>query len=109
MKPQDLNVNEYLLTVTWTDDVKTEYPASFLRAMCQCASCVSEVTGETLIDRKALMNKTSLRFASAEPQGHYAIALGFSDGHNSGIFTFEYLNKIKNDIQKGEQSKTNLS
>ena len=27
----------------------------------------------------------------AKPQGNYGVALGFSDGHNTGIYTYEFL------------------
>ncbi len=57
-----------------------------LRANCQCAVCVSEVTGKKLIDPAKIPLDISPK--EITPLGNYAVAITFSDGHNSGIYPY---------------------
>ncbi len=42
-----------------------------------------------------------VKIANLKPQGHYAIRIEFSDGHNSGVFSWQYLYKLgKNQAAK---------
>ncbi|MGV0034524.1 MAG: gamma-butyrobetaine hydroxylase-like domain-containing protein [Candidatus Azotimanducaceae bacterium WSBS_2022_MAG_OTU7] len=53
--------------------------------------------------------KKEVQFLDIEPQGHYAIKITFSDGHDSGIFTWEYLFDLgENQQQNWEQYMTDL-
>ena len=40
-----------------------------------------------------------LRITKMEPQGHYAYAIHFSDGHNTGPFTLETLREMGTDVE----------
>ena len=88
--PINIDVNEKQLEITWTTTDLRKYPSAILRSHCQCAACVSEVTGDVLIDRKKIA-ATEMTITYAQPQGNYGVALGFSDGHNTGIYTYEFL------------------
>jgi len=77
------------LAIEWVDGHTTVYAASVLRRLCPCAECVNEVTGQRMLDPQSVpdgLTQSDLRLV-----GNYAVALRFSDGHQTGIFTFEFL------------------
>lgn len=92
IEPAHIDVNADRLLIEWESGEKSEFPAPYLRGLCQCASCVSEVTGELLLNRKAI--SPDLKITSAEPMGNYAVTVGFSDFHRTGIYSYEYLRKM---------------
>jgi len=58
-----------------------------LRAMCRCAHCVDEFTGEIKIDQERIRADQSLRAKSLEQVGNYAVSILWSDGHQSLVAT----------------------
>lgn len=65
------------------------FPARWLRLACPCAACVDEVSGRPLLDPAAVpedVKPTRLALVGA-----YGIRVTWSDGHGTGIFTFERL------------------
>ena len=75
--------------IEWSDDRKTVYTAAQLRGLCPCAQCVSETTGVRMIDPASVPR--DLLQSDLAMVGNYAISMRFSDGHHTGIFTFEFL------------------
>jgi DUF971 family protein len=57
-----------------------------------CAECVEEFTGERKIVHGSIPSGTER--VSVTAVGNYALSFGWSDGHDSGIYTFEYLRKL---------------
>lgn len=75
----------------WADGRSTEFDAADLRRRCPCAACVSETTGQRILDPTSIpddLTQENLRLV-----GNYAICLRFSDGHETGIYTFEFLHR----------------
>ena len=77
------------LVVEWADGGRTELTAVELRNLCPCANCVDEHTGRQRYDRSSTPADLETRHVSLV--GHYALAIGFSDGHDTGIFTYRQL------------------
>jgi DUF971 family protein len=77
------------LLIDWADGHRTTYTAAELRRICPCASCVHEMTGVRLLDPSAVPDDLSHR--DVRLVGNYALTLEFSDGHQTGIFSFPYL------------------
>jgi DUF971 family protein len=77
-----------LLTVTWEDGVADPYPVPYLRAWCPCAGCQGH---STTVRRGPL---AEVEVEGIFEMGAYAIAIRFSDGHDTGIFTWEWLRRI---------------
>jgi len=75
--------------IEWNDGWKSVWTPAQLRGLCPCAQCVSETTGVRMIDPAAI--PADLRQSDLAMVGNYAITMRFSDGHHTGIFTFEYL------------------
>lgn len=77
------------LTVEWQDGATTALSAVELRGICPCAWCVDEHTGVRRYDPSTTPLDIETRDVSLV--GHYALAVGFSDGHDTGIFTYRQL------------------
>lgn len=75
--------------IDWADGHRTAYTAAQLRRLCPCAACVHELTGRALLDPASVPDELTQR--GVRTVGNYAIAVDFSDGHRTGIYTFTYL------------------
>jgi len=65
------------------------YPARALRLACPCAGCVEEMTGRPLLNAESV--PADVRPLAVSLVGTYGIQVRWSDGHGSGIFTFDRL------------------
>jgi len=81
---------ENLLEVTFSDGFFAALPAEFLRVESPSA----EVQGHTPDQRQLVTGKRDVAITQIEPTGNYAIRLVFSDGHNTGIFSWDYLHRL---------------
>jgi ATP-binding protein involved in chromosome partitioning len=80
------------LVIDWDDGVTTRYAVRELRLECPCAGCRDEVTGVRLLDpAKVPAGVRPLRLQSV---GNYALKISWSDGHDTGIYTFDRLRRI---------------
>ena len=80
------------IRVTWPDGTESLIPNKKLRVSCQCAACVHEYTGEPLLDPGSVPDDIAAEHI--QPLGNYAIGVNWSDGHSSGIFSWEHLRKV---------------
>ena len=80
------------LTIKWSDDSEKTFKAADLRRACPCAACVNEWTGEKMLVDSAVSD--DLTFTGISIVGRYALNFRFSDGHDTGIFSFAYLRKL---------------
>jgi DUF971 family protein len=80
------------ISINWSDDAETRYNAVELRRNCPCASCVNEWTGEKMLDPASVSEDITINSTSVV--GRYALNFHFSDGHETGIFTFQFLRKL---------------
>ena len=67
------------------------YPARPLRLSCPCAECVEEMTGAPLLDPARVAE--DVRPLQLELVGSYALRVRWSDGHATGLFTWEFLRR----------------
>ena len=78
--------------VVWSDGHESYYPGHFLRCACACAGCVDEASGEkTLRDDRVPKDVHAL---AIHPVGNYGLGIAWSDGHETGIYTFERLRAL---------------
>lgn len=99
------------LFIKWIDDKETIIDLKYLRDECPCASCKGEtVLLKTYRPVKPAINHPDMyKIKDIQPVGEYAIQITWKDGHNTGIYSWEYLlklNKSQGDYQK--QSYNNL-
>jgi DUF971 family protein len=86
---QIIEESDSAVSIKWSDDSETRYSAAGLRRVCPCAGCVNEWTGEKILDARRIPD--DLTFAAISIVGRYALNFHFSDGHDTGIFSFKYL------------------
>ena len=79
----------YRLEVEWADGHRTSYATAELRRLCPCAHCVNELTGVRMLDPADVPD--DLTHLDVRLVGNYALALRFSDGHETGIYPFRML------------------
>ena len=80
------------LAVVWTDNKKSLYDVVELRRQCRCAHCIDEVTKEQKLNPDDVPE--TLRPIKIESVGRYALTISFTDGHKTGIYTFEWLRAL---------------
>jgi DUF971 family protein len=78
------------LGITWKDGHRSVYSFHHLRTNCPCATCndLRAKFGPLLI------NKETLRVKGIDPVGRYALQVLWSDGHQTGIYAWEFLRYI---------------
>jgi len=80
------------LGIVWDDGHQSYYPGHYLRCACACASCVDEMSGRKILDDSGVSK--DVRIEEIHPVGNYAIAIRWSDGHDTGIYAFERLRRL---------------
>ena len=80
------------LRVTWGDGDVCLYAAPRLRRACPCAQCVNEFTGQRVLKPETIADDLSIE--NVEIVGRYALTFRWSDGHDTGIYSFRYLRQL---------------
>ncbi len=90
---------EAALIIGWSDGTSRRYAAADLRKHCPCATCREKRDAGAdigagkpkMLPVLSLQEARPLRVEHMRPVGNYAYNIAFSDGHDSGIFTFGQL------------------
>ena len=85
------NADATRLRIVWKDGEFSEYAPRDLRIWCPCAGCVDEMTGKRILDPD--MVAEDVHPLSIHYVGRYALKFVWSDGHDTGIYPFEYLRR----------------
>ncbi|HTU34339.1 MAG TPA: DUF971 domain-containing protein [Candidatus Acidoferrum sp.] len=89
--------------ITWSDGHTSRYDFPYLRDHCPCALCNDErqkkeqfdaSTGTGASSAALPMFRPRVKAKSATAVGNYAIQIEFTDGHGTGIFSFDHLREI---------------
>ena len=78
--------------IFWSDQHESYYDGHYLRCACACASCVDEVSGRKLLNDKRVPGDVEAK--EIHPVGNYGISIAWTDGHDTGIYTFERLREL---------------
>jgi len=99
--PTKIERSAQQIEITWSDDMCLTYRPVAVRKACPCAICREKKAGDEQSAAKKMalpvLSKAEtlpLEILKMEPVGNYAYNIHFSDGHNSGIFTFDLLYSI---------------
>tara|TARA_R110002072_G_scaffold103600_1_gene227237 strand:+ start:2999 stop:3370 length:372 start_codon:yes stop_codon:yes gene_type:complete len=92
MIPTDVKLHQAsgVLELGYEDGTIHNLSAEFLRVHSPSA----EVQGHSKEQAVLQHGKKMVKIADLIPQGHYALRIIFSDGHDSGIFTWEYFYEL---------------
>lgn len=91
--PHAINRRDDGLLIEW-DQPGHEgfFPARALRLACPCAVCVEEMSGRPLLNPATV--PSDIRPVSLQLVGAYGLRINWSDGHETGIYTFELLLRL---------------
>ena len=90
--PKQIKSEEGRIAIEWSDGHQSKYVARELRLACRCAGCVDEWTHQSLI--KPDLVPPTLKPKAIEVMGNYALHFDWSDGHNTGIYTYDFLREV---------------
>jgi DUF971 family protein len=90
--------------ITWADGHASHYDFHYLREECPCATCNDERGKKEALAAAAApgssafpalpMFKPKPRAAAANVVGNYAVQISFTDGHSTGIYSYDHLRSI---------------
>ena len=86
---------EQSLLLAWPDGCEAKLPLVELRAQCMCARCVDEITGERIVDLDGIDPDISIR--ELKLVGNYALKISWSDGHDTGLYTWPHLRRLSDE------------
>ena len=92
MTPTDIKLHKKtaLLELTYSDGGIYSLPAEFLRVCAPSAEVRGHGQGQEVLQ----VGKLNVKIDKIEPVGHYAVRLRFDDGHDTGIYSWEYLREL---------------
>ena len=92
--PHAINRRDDGLLIEWDNTGHQGFfPARALRLACPCAGCVEEMSGRPLLDPAHV--PSDIKPLSLALVGAYGLRVQWSDGHSTGIYTFEHLRELR--------------
>lgn len=90
--PQEMVVHSAskILEVVFSDGARFELPFEFLRVYSPSAEVQGHGPGQETLQT----GKRHVDVVALEPVGHYGVQPTFSDGHHTGIYTWDYLYQL---------------
>ncbi len=79
------------LRIEWPDGHQSTFPFAELRALCPCAACREQAEQSSTLRVLPSDPESALRIVRIGSVGRYAIQISWGDGHNSGIYSWDYL------------------
>ena len=97
--PKDVTVenSEQIMRITWADGEVSEYPLHGLRKACPCVMCKGghEKMGDD-VDPNIFKQEPQRewKIEKAEAIGNHALKITWNDGHDTGMYRWEYLRML---------------
>jgi DUF971 family protein len=90
--PTELRLNPARMQLTIAFDTGETFvlPAEYLRVESPSA----EVQGHGADQKQIVKGKQDVKIAALDPVGNYAVRITFDDGHDSGLFSWDYLHEL---------------
>lgn len=85
-----------VLELSYDDGSSFALPAELLRVYSPSAEVKGHGKGQEILQT----GKRHVALSGIEAMGHYAVRLAFDDGHNSGIYSWEYLYQLAHQQQQ---------
>ncbi len=92
VQPVAINLHKQsrILAIEYEDGACFELPCEYLRVFSPSAEVMGHGPGQAVLQT----GKEAVNIDRIEPVGHYAVKLIFDDGHNTGLYTFDYLYEL---------------
>lgn len=95
----DLQKAQGVMALDWGEDGVWNLPMSVIRKMCPCALCTdlrgkADDAAASLHMMEGMEATATEEVESVKPVGRYAIQIRWLDGHDTGIYTFDYLKRL---------------
>ena len=96
MRPLDIQPIGHDLAIKWDDGSESFIPLETLRRCCPCANCKGEVDvlGNVYKNPERQLTLSAFQLVRFAKVGGYAIQPVWADGHDTGIYSFDYLKKV---------------
>ena len=92
-----IRLTDQRMTITWQDGHASTFELALLRKHCPCAACREErqhLSTELSPVLKTDPGADLPRAVGARLAGNYAVQIDWSDGHDTGIYDYEYLRAL---------------
>src|SRR3954464_4656903 len=95
IEPKNVELIGEELAIRWNDGAESYFPLEFLRRACPCAACGGEpdVLGNVMRPEVSYTEK-SFMLAGFGMVGGYALQPRWVDGHDTGLYSFQYLRRL---------------
>jgi len=92
VRPTEIKLHQKsrVLEVSFDDESKFKLPCEYLRVYSPSAEVRGHGPGQEVLQ----LGKERVNITDIEPVGTYAVCLHFDDGHNTGIYSWEYLHDL---------------
>lgn len=96
MRPLDIERIGNELAIKWDDGTESFIPLATLRRSCPCAGCKGEmdILGNVYKNPDRPLAPNACELIRISRVGGYALQPVWADGHDSGIYSFEYLQRV---------------
>lgn len=101
--PQNIRAlkDQRILELVWSPVRTDRLPFRIVREYCPCATCIDEITGKRILDVSRIpddIHPTSMSFV-----GNYAVKIVWSDGHSTGLYTWDRLDQLGEAFAKSNE------
>ncbi|MFQ6021363.1 MAG: gamma-butyrobetaine hydroxylase-like domain-containing protein [Acidiferrobacterales bacterium] len=89
VRPTDIRLHQKsrILEVAFDDHTRFKFPCEYLRVYSPSAEVQGHGPGQDVLQ----VGKENVNITNIEPVGTYAVCLHFDDGHNTGLYSWEWL------------------
>lgn len=97
--PEHISISKSTgIKIDWKDGHRSSYELRYLRHHCPCATCAgshgTEPQAPPIEASPFQLYQPKLKMNHVEAVGNYAVRIVWSDGHSTGIYSFEHFRKI---------------
>ena len=85
------------LRIKWSDGHLTDVRTDRLRALCPCARCRAEKASSNPLQLRLKPSGNATELVNVSWTGRYGLTPVWGDGHETGIFTYQFLRALPND------------
>lgn len=98
VRPTDIKLHQKsrVLEVAFDNDTSFKFSCEYLRVYSPSAEVQGHGPGQEVLQ----IGKQNVNILNIEPVGTYAVCLHFDDGHNTGIYSWEWLHHLGIDQEK---------